>query len=98
MSSVHSSCLFFANARQFLFSCSPGHRLLAQALLTNLPKLDAVCQAASANLFAQSEQRPRNTPLLAPDCMVPSTYNFGPGPSDSSLVDTMRAVYSDVVA
>ncbi|THY91448.1 hypothetical protein D6C92_06273 [Aureobasidium pullulans] len=85
-------------AVRFLFSCSPGHRLLAQALLTNLPKLDAVCQAASANVFAQSEQRPRNTPLLAPDCMVPSTYNFGPGPSDTSLVDTMRAVYSDVVA
>ncbi|THW92697.1 hypothetical protein D6D15_02958 [Aureobasidium pullulans] len=85
-------------AVRFLFSCSPGHRLLAQALLTNLPKLDAVCQAASANLFAQSEQRPRNTPLLAPDCMVPSTYNFGPNPSDTSLVDTMRAVYSDVVA
>ncbi|THW51712.1 hypothetical protein D6D22_00707 [Aureobasidium pullulans] len=82
----------------FLFSCSPGHRLLAQALLTNLPKLDAVCQAASTNVFAQSEQRPRNTPLLAPDCMVPSTYNFGPNPSDTSLVDTMRAVYSDVVA
>ncbi|THY49766.1 hypothetical protein D6C97_07236 [Aureobasidium pullulans] len=85
-------------AVRFLFSCSPGHRLLAQALLTNLPKLDAVCQAASANVFAQSEQRPRNTPLLAPDCMVPSTYNFGPNPSDTSLVGTMRAVYSDVVA
>ncbi|THY30295.1 hypothetical protein D6D00_02969, partial [Aureobasidium pullulans] len=85
-------------AARFLFSCSLGHRLLAQALLTYLPKLDAVCQAASANVFAQSEQRPRNTPLLAPDCMVPSTYNFGPGPSDTSLVDTMRAVYSDVVA
>jgi hypothetical protein len=64
--------------------------------MTNLPKLDTMCQAAAANVFAQSGRRISNQPLLAPDCLMPSTYNFGPDPNERSVVDTMCAVYSDV--
>lgn len=63
--------------------------------MTNLPRLDAVCQAAAADVFVQPEQRMMNPPLLAPACFIPSTFNFGPDPSEKSVVDTMRAVYSN---
>jgi hypothetical protein len=63
--------------------------------MTDLPKLDAVCQVAAADVFVQPEQRMKNSPLLAPDCIIPSTFNFGPDPSEKSVVDTMRAVYSN---
>jgi hypothetical protein len=62
--------------------------------MTNLPKLDAICQAAATNMFAQSEQHTSDTPLLAPACLMPSTFNFGPSLKEKSLVDTMRAVYN----
>lgn len=82
---------------QSLLACSPGNKLLAQALMTNLPKLDAVCKAAAINVFAQSEHRMLG-PLLAPECFKPSSYNFGPEPETTNVVNIMRAVYSDVEA
>ena len=88
----------FANLSQSLLTCSPGNRLLAQALMTNVPKLDTACRARAINVFAQSEQRTSNRPLLAPDCFMPSTYNFGPDPDTTNVVDIMRAVYSDAQA
>lgn len=63
--------------------------------MTNLPRLDAVCEAAAINVFIQSEQGISSCPLLAPDCIMPSTYNFGPDPRETSVVDTTRAVYID---
>jgi len=91
-----SLLLVIANLSQSLLTCSPGNKLLAQALMTNLPKLDAACQAAAINVFAQSEQHTSNRPLLAPDCFMPSTYNFGPDADEVQVVNIMRAVQSDV--
>jgi len=88
--------LLSANLRQSLLTCSPGNKLLAQALMTNLPKPDAACQAAAINVFAQSEQHTSNRPLLAPDCFMPSMYNFGPDADEVRIVNIMRAVQSDV--
>ena len=93
---VFTVLLGFANASQSFLACSPGNRLLAQALMTNLPKLDAAFQAAAIDVFAQSAQHTPNRPLLAPDCFMPSTYNFGPKSDEVRVVDIIRAVQSDV--
>jgi len=87
--------LVIANLSQSLLIYSPDNHLLAQALMTNLSKLDAMCQAAAINVFAQSEEYTSNCPLLAPDCFMPSTYNFGPDSDEVRVVDIMRAVQSD---
>lgn len=47
--------------------------------MTNLPMLKAEpYMAAAANIFGPSEhQTSVMSPLLAPEILIPSTYNFG---------------------
>lgn len=94
--SAFTLLLVVADISQSLLICSPDNNLLAQALMTNLSKLDATCQAAAINVFAQSEHHTSSRPLLAPDCLMPSTYNFGPDSDEVRVVDIMRTVQSDV--